>query len=109
MHFPSPDDDWLFPESPSVSTPVALPAFEGVYLVDAEGEEAMPFPSLFDATREPPRDQEAQVRGRGGVLAECDRDHAQWCFTAIGKARLDRETRGLAKTEPAIASARRTA
>lgn len=88
------DTDWLDLEPASVTTPAALPAFAGVYVVDAEGEEAVPYDTLFDATCEAPQSPESQVRGKGGLLAEAACDSARWVFTVLGRARIERELHG---------------
>jgi len=91
------DADWLTPdEPPSVSQSVRLPS-GGVYVVDAEGETAVRFGSLSQAMLAgPPMSPEAQIRGRGGVLAEAAPDRAEWIATVLGAEMIEREIRGAA-------------
>src|SRR5688572_16577194 len=86
------DHDWLYPsESNTDMCPIANAPFPGVYRVEAAGETVVPFDTLLEATREPPRDPEAEVRGKGGCLAQSSRDYVGWIFTRIGAARIERE------------------
>lgn len=48
--------------------------------------------SLMLASAEPPTDPESRIVARGGrLLAEADAERCAWVFTAIGKARIERE------------------
>ncbi len=89
------DDDWLFPEPPTSNATQKLPAFAGVWRIEQQGEDGIPFPTLVDALAEPPTSQEAEIRGEGGCLAQPCPDVARWLPTATGRERIEREIRGM--------------
>jgi hypothetical protein len=90
-------EDWLCPETepPTSDESQTLPAFAGVFRIEALGEEGVPFPTLIDALCEPPRFPDAEIRGKGGCLAQCHPDRARWMPTTIGKQRIEREAHGM--------------
>lgn len=89
---PNADSDWLSPdESPSSTSNLKLPVFAGVYRVEAQGEDGVPYPSLLEAAAEAPTSPEAEIRGKGGCLAHCHPDDAAWVLTGLGKLRIARE------------------
>lgn len=95
------DADWLEPDEPPSSTNnVVLPAYAGVYCIDAQGEQGVPHPSLIAAIAEPPMSPEAEVRGAGGCLAEASPDAIAWVLTNLGKDRIAREARGIVPARP---------
>ena len=85
------DSDWLTPGPSSTSLPLALPAFDGVWRIESQGEEGVPFPSLYDAIQEEPRSPEAEIRGAGGTLAMADQGEARWVLTRLGECARRRE------------------
>ena len=90
------DSDWLNPEPPSTSMPVAEPAFAGVIRVDDTMEQGLRFDTLAAALKAaPPGSPESVIYGRDGMLAECEggRDGAncRWVLLTPGHARLAAE------------------
>lgn len=82
-----------FYDEPSSSS-LRLSPFDGVYRIEAGGEEAIPLPSLIDATSEPPMSPEAEIRDASGCLAQATPDHYGWAITRLGAQRIEREAHG---------------
>lgn len=89
------DTDWLSPESVTDARMVVDPPFAGVYRVEAQGEEGVRFDTLVEALAEPPMSAEAEIRGKGGCLAQSHPDRAEWVRTRIGRERIERELHAL--------------
>ena len=77
-----------------------------VFRTEAPGEWASEFPTLYDATREPPSSRESTVATSAGplglVLAEAALDdtaagsqHYEWAFTVAGGDVLRGSVRGM--------------
>ncbi len=78
----SPDDDWLGVQAPDTDLQLMTsPPFHGVYRIESQGEDGVPFDTLMEATSEPPMTPEAEVRGKGGCLAQPHPDKACWVLT----------------------------
>jgi hypothetical protein len=92
------DHDWIHAtESDTDLRPVTAPPFAGVFRVEAAGEDGVPFDTLLDATTEPPMTPEAEVRGKGGCLAQSNPEYCGWVYTMLGAQRIEREAGGIAK------------
>lgn len=63
---------------------------------EAPEAEGIPFPSLFDATCEPPFGLDAYVSDGDERLAEANHDGG-WTFTVPGRDRICREVYGVAR------------
>jgi hypothetical protein len=90
------DDDSDWTQAPTLPAPASepCPPFVGVWRVEAHGEEGIPYPTLIDATAEPPMSPEAEVRGPGGCFAQSALDRAGWVITRLGAARIEVEANG---------------
>lgn len=91
MTQPTSDADWLEPEPDTSARPVVEQAFPGVYRIEAQGEDGVPFDTLVEALAEPPMGAEAEIRGKGGCLAQSHPDAARWVTTQLGAQRIERE------------------
>jgi hypothetical protein len=85
------DTDWLNPEPDTDARPVVERPFAGVWRVESQGEDGMPFDTLVEALAEPPMSVEAEIRGAGGCLAQSHPDRAVWMPTRVGAARIEME------------------
>ncbi len=93
---PTADSDWLNPDPVDVTADTERPApFAGVYRIEAQGEDGVPFPTLLDATSSAPMSPEAEIRGKGGCLAQATPDHAGWAITELGARRIEQESAGM--------------
>lgn len=91
----TPDDsDWLDPEPSTSDTTQKLPPFNGVWRVEQEGEEGVPFPTLVSAIAEPPMGMEARIYALGVCLAEAHPERVRWMPTTEGCERIERELDG---------------
>lgn len=102
MRLTTDDSDWLDPEPVDATADTEPAPFAGVYRIEGHGERAVQFPSLLEATNEPPQDPEAEVRGAGGCLAQATPDHCGWAITLLGARRINDE-RGAMLTRDADA------
>ena len=66
----------------------------GIWRIEAQGEDGIPFDTLIDATAEPPMTPEAEVRGPGGCMAQSHPDNACWVFALLGAQRFEQEAHG---------------
>lgn len=91
---PDDDTDWLDAEPDTSAAAVTHPPFAGVWRIEQQGEEGIPYDTLIDAQTEMPMSPEAEIRGEGGCLAQAHPDRAGWVFTQIGAERIRREANG---------------
>lgn len=70
-----------------------------VWRLEAPEGPATKYDTLIEARTEPPTCPESEIRGAEGLLAESDPFECIWILTGYGRARIEREVIGLAKTD----------
>lgn len=97
------DDDWVrLPTEPAPcsSRPrVSVRRARGVFRIESHGEVAVYFDTMFEAQMEPPRFPDAELLTGDERLSQASplpSGAFEWVHTPVGKARLEREQRGVA-------------